>query len=97
MTARLILDNDQIHAVTTQDVEPVLEANAAERNNPQPRNRREECGNKVATIPNVIILKWLYEEYRRGNTKLRYPSAAFNEIIWCKLQDPDWKYLRTDK
>lgn len=96
MTTKLILDGDDLHAVTTQDVEPIIEANATERGMDW-RRPKDEFARKVATVPNVIILQWLYEEYRRGNTGLRYPSAEFNALVWRKLQDPDWKYLRVDK
>lgn len=83
----------KIVAVTEQDVEPILERNAQLRSQPQ----KSDWGRHVATIPNVILVRWLNEEYARGNISLRMYTAEFDEIIERKLKDPDWAYLRTDK
>jgi hypothetical protein len=46
----------------------------------------------------VILVRWLNEEYARGNTHLRLFTREFNEtVVRRKLQDPDWAYLRVDK
>jgi hypothetical protein len=46
----------------------------------------------------VILLRWLNEEYTRGNTHLRLFTREFNDtVVRRKLQDPEWRYLRTDK
>jgi hypothetical protein len=49
----------------------------------------------VASIPNVIIVKWLDEEWRRGNAVMPF-TPAFDEVVTRKLRDPDWAFLRTD-
>ncbi len=95
MRTQLILDrtDKRVIADSWQDVEPVLEHNAVLRSEPQ----RRDWGRHVATIPNVILLRWLNEEYARGNISLRPFSAEFNALVQRKLADPDWKYLRTDR
>jgi hypothetical protein len=95
MRTDVLLDcgDRRIIAVTTQDVEPILEHNKALRGEPQ----RSDWGRHVATIPNVILVKWLNEEYAAGNNRLRMYTPEFNELVARKLRDPDWAYLRTDR
>lgn len=95
MQTSLHLDRTEkkIVASTWQDVEPILERNKRFRNEPQP----SDWGRHVASIPNVILVRWLNEEYTRGNVSLRMYTTEFNELVQRKLQDPDWAYLRVDK
>jgi hypothetical protein len=44
----------------------------------------------------VILVRWLNEEYARGNVQLRMFTREFDELVATKLRDPDWKFLRTD-
>ena len=76
-----------------QDVEPVLEANHEDRR----EHQDSDWGRCAARIPNVIHVKWLDEEHARGNTSLRMFSKEWDELVWRKLQDPEWAYLRTDR
>lgn len=76
-----------------QDVEPILEGNKLLRSMPQ----HSDWGRHVASIPNIILTKWLNEEYAKGNKGLRMFTSEFDELVERKLQDPDWKYLRTDR
>jgi hypothetical protein len=92
-TALLLDHTGTVIANTTQDVEPILEHNKQLRREPQ----RSDWGRHVATIPNVILVRWLNEERARGNTGLRMFTREFDEIVARKLRDPDWAYLRTDK
>jgi hypothetical protein len=80
-------------ASATQDVEPILERNQRLRVEPQP----SDWARHVATIPNVILLKWLNEAHARGNTGMRMFTKEFDALVKRKLEDPDWKYLRTDR
>jgi hypothetical protein len=80
-------------ASATQDVEPILERNQNLRAEPQ----TSDWGRHVATIPNVILLKWLNEAHARGHTGLRMFTKEFDALVARKLADPDWKYLRTDR
>src|SRR5262249_17031694 len=98
MRTRLVLEaapraRDSIIVVASmQDVEPILERNKALRSMPQ----KSDWGRHVASIPNVILVKWLNEEHARGRTDLRLFSREFDELVQRKLADPEWKYLRTD-
>lgn len=94
LETRIHLDsNGQDLAVEhIQDVEPILEKNKLLRTIQQ----KSDCAREVADIPYVILVRWLDEEYARGNTGLRLFSQEFNQIVRRKLQDPDWKFLRTD-
>lgn len=93
MLTRLSLDRGEklIVAETMQDVEPILERNKALQGEAQ----RSDWGKHVASIPNVILVKWLNEEYARGNTKIRMFTPEFDALIARKLLDPDWSHLRT--
>lgn len=93
MLTRLSLDRGEklIVAETMQDVEPILERNKALQGEAQ----RSDWGKHVASIPNVILVKWLNEEHARGNATLRLFSPEFDALIARKLQDPDWAHLRT--
>lgn len=76
-----------------QDVEPILEWNKLARTEEQ----HNDWGRHIATIPNVLYVKWLDEEHARGNTTLRMYSKEFDAIVHKKLYDPEYAYLRTDK
>jgi hypothetical protein len=89
---RLILDGGDVTALAEQDVEPILERNAALRGEAQ----KSDWGRHVASIPNVIMVRWMIEEHARGNTALRMFTPEFNALVQRKLADPAWKHLRTD-
>src|SRR5262245_35655624 len=86
-------DGKAIAIEHTQDVEPILKRNKMLRGEDQ----HSDWGRHVASIPNVIYVKWLDEEHRKGNTSLRMFTPEFDEIVQRKLQDPEWAYLRTDR
>ncbi len=86
---------DDITVERIQDVEPILEHNKLLRNH-LPQTNTDGLKH-IGTIPNVIIERWLNEEYARGNVGLQPYSKEFDELIARKLNDPDWKFLRTDK
>ncbi len=79
-------------ASATQDVEPILERNRRLRAEPQ----ASDWGRHVASIPNVILLKWLNEAHAGGNSGLRMFTREFDALVARKLADPEWKHLRTD-
>jgi len=76
-----------------QDCEPILEWNKEARRDEQ----KSDWGRHVARIPNVVYMKWLDEEYAKGNTNLRLFTEEFDRIVQKKLQDPEWAHLRVDK
>lgn len=86
-------DDGHVRIEHVQDCTPIIEANHEDRRDEQ----HGDWGRKVATIPNVILIKWYDEEYARGNTTLRMFSREFDAIVERKLEDPEWAYLRTDK
>jgi hypothetical protein len=97
MRTEFLLDRGErkVVAVSTQDVEPILARNKARRAESQ---RGHDCARLVADIPAVILVQWLNEEYARGNTHLRLFTREFTDtVVRRKLQDPEWRYLRTDK
>jgi hypothetical protein len=71
-----------------QDVEMILEANKALQAAPA----RSDWGRLIADIPCVIIEKWLHEE---GVNVLGLAADEFARFIARKLEDPDWRHLRT--
>jgi hypothetical protein len=76
-----------------QDCDPILEWNKEARRDEQ----RSDWGRHVARIPNILYVKWLDEEYAKGNTSLRLFTPEFDAIVQKKLQDPEWAHLRVDK
>ena len=80
------------HFERIQDVEPIVENNKRL----QSEEQRSDWGRHVASIPSVIVEKWLNEEYARGNTGLRFLGPGFDEMIQRKLQDPDNRAWRVD-
>lgn len=71
-----------------QDVEPILDANKALQGERQRGDFRH-----IASIPNVIIEKWMNES---GAPILSMGSEEFARFIRRKLADPDNAFLRTD-
>lgn len=95
VVARILKDSNgqDLSIQHVQDVEPILEWNKEARRDEQ----RSDWGRHVAKIPNVIYIRWLDEEHKKGNTNLRLFTPEFDAIVQKKLEDPDWAYLRTDK
>lgn len=76
-----------------QDVEPILDWNKQARDHEQ----KSDWARHVARIPNVIYVRWLDEEHRKGNTNLRLFTPEFDALVKKKLADPDWIFLRVDR
>ena len=86
------LKNDKAVTVySTDDVEPILEHNKALRGIGQ----KSDWGRHVASIPNIIMVRWLNEEWQRGSD-IRYLSKEWDDLVARKLKDPDYAFLRTD-
>jgi hypothetical protein len=86
------IDDDKLAIEHVQDCTAILDDNHELRREEQ----RSDWGRHVARIPNVILIKWLDEEWARGNP-IRLFSVEYNALVDRKLQDPDWAYLRVDK
>lgn len=75
--------------VSTQDVAPVLERNKAMAGHNDGWSPSREL-RRAAFIPNIVRQKWLQEE---GWDAFR--PDLYGEQLRRKLNDPDWRYLRT--
>lgn len=75
---------------STQDVEPILDNNKILQNTPQ----RSDWGRHIASIPNIVIDKWSKDH---GVNLLALPKDEFTKFVRRKLNDPDWRWLRTDQ
>jgi len=85
-------DGRELTVVRTQDVEPILGHNKALRTMEQ----RSDWGRHVASVPNVILEKWLNDEWQRGNVNMQFGSDEYYEMVERKLQDPQYREFRTD-
>jgi hypothetical protein len=74
--------------ISTADVTPVIEHNKALANHNDGWAPSREL-RRVASIPFALVHKWLVEE---GWNALD-PACA--ERLRAKLNDPDWRHLRT--
>jgi hypothetical protein len=81
----------RLYVKSEDDVEPILEHNKALRSQEQ----KSDWGRSIANVPTVILLQWLNEAWESGHD-IRYLSEEWYRLVWKKLQDPDWKFLRTD-
>lgn len=87
-----ITDEHTVTVFSSDDVEPILDRNALLRSMPQ----KSDWGKHVASVPNIILVKWLNEAWERGNIGLRPYSKEMDEIVARKLRDPEWAFLRVD-
>lgn len=98
VTTHLKLDQwGDLTVQRSQDCQDILDRNAQLRGMPQKSASTQTWGRHVASIPNVILERWLSEEWQRGNTSLKMAGPEFDALVKRKLEDPDWKWLRTDK
>ena len=90
---RTSLDNSGLIVVEKiEDVEPILERNKQLKSEEQ----AIKWGRHEASVPDVIVTKWLDDEYKRGNTELRFLGPGFDKWFDKKLQDPDNRAWRVD-
>jgi hypothetical protein len=71
-----------------QDVEAILENNKRL----QTEQHRSDWGRHIASIPNVVLEKWINDD---GVNYLALPKDEFARLVKRKLRDPDWAWLRT--
>jgi hypothetical protein len=74
----------------SQDVEPVLDVNKDEYNNYDKHLDRGNEMRHVARIPASVQLKWLLED------GIDIHNKDHMGAVLRKLNDPDWRYLRTN-
>lgn len=83
-------DGDRLTIEHAQDVEAILDRNKVLQSQPQ----RSDWSRHIATIPNVVLVKWMNED---GVNVLGMSSEEFGAFIRRKLDDPDWRHLRVDR
>lgn len=93
METRFHFDQGNMIVENVQDVAPILEHNKMLRS----MDQNSDWGRHVASIPNIIMTRWLNEEWERGNTTIRLFGREMDELVERKLKDPEWAYLRVDK
>lgn len=79
------------HFERVQDVEPIVENNKALQSEAQ----KSDWGRHVASVPMVIIEKWLNEEAARGGP-MRFLGPGFDEWFAKKIKEPDNRAWRVD-
>lgn len=85
-------DGERIGIETRQDVTKALDQIARVRNSWEGyRDDGEHHHHRIAHIPNVVIDQWLTED----GIDVFNPDHA--DRVWKKLNDPDWKKLRTSE
>lgn len=80
--------NEGGEVLTLQDVASILEDNRAQYDT-NDGYTADRSMRRVAYIPQVIIQKWLNEE------GLDVWNTDHKQRLMRKLNDPDWRYLRT--
>lgn len=84
----MIEDENGIAFAATGETDPIIERNKVLRNNTDGFTQdRSMC--HAASIPQIIVNKWLIEE------GLDIYNPDHEDRLAKKLNDPDWAYLRT--
>lgn len=91
---RVFHEYDPLSKVTTiqsvADVSPILERNKTAYNDDDAKAKGIKNGWwRVASIPNALIEKWRAEE------GIDVFNKNHRQAVMRKLQDPDYRYLRT--
>lgn len=83
---------DEVTIRTSQNVKPYLEENKRlQTENPYFQSRSAK---RIASIPNHVTYKWLQED---GVYWPRLPKHEKRKYLARKLNDPDYRYLRTSE
>lgn len=87
--------NPETAAITVEriaDVESLLDQNKRMFNENKNFSfmNKDEWGYKIADIPLIIVEKWLKE-----GVDVFSSDPDMTKKVMRKLQDPDWRYLRT--
>ncbi len=80
---------DSLTVVHKQDVQPIIDLNKILYNDGTGGYGETREWRRAATIPNIILEKWLKEE------GIRYWDSEDTPKLMAKLDDPEWRYLRT--
>ena len=88
ITVELKLENGDLTVRHYQDCEDIIARNKQLAALPQ----KSDWGRHVASIPNNILLKWMLEE---GVPVFGMPAHEWDKFLRKKLNDTDWRDLRT--
>jgi hypothetical protein len=80
---------DQYVVHSEQDCQPTIELNKILYNDGTDGYGETREWRRVASIPNIILEKWLRED------GIRYWDSEDTAKLAAKLDDPEWLYLRT--
>ncbi len=81
--------DDELTVVNQQDCEPTIELNKKLYNDGTEGYGPTREWRRIASIPNIILEKWLKEE------GIRFWDSEDTHKLAAKLDDPEWKFLRT--
>lgn len=90
MTTTMEIDGDKTNISKSQDVEGILNYNKA-KSNELGKKIYSDAYNHVASIPAILIAKWLTEE----NLDIYNPDHS--ERLKRKLNSNEYMYLRTSE
>lgn len=85
----LKVEGDRLLIRHTQDVEGILDANAALRNDRAATTLANGNMHHVASVPMIVLQTWAKE------AGVKMDDPAFKEVVKRKLCDPDWAKVRT--
>jgi hypothetical protein len=92
-----VVEHDDLHKTTTfaqfQDFTPYFEANKRQQNRDDGYSPSREF-RRVASIPNVMLLKMLREDGISPLAYFRKPKA-YSKWLRRKVYDPDYRHLLT--
>lgn len=89
-TMEISSDGKTFDITKEQDVEAILNYNKA-MTNMQGKKAHDDCYNHAARIPAIIQVKWLKED------NLNIFNPDHEKRLKAKLNDPEWRYLRTNE
>lgn len=81
--------DDELTFINRQDCEPTLQLNKQLYNDGTDGYGPTREWRRIASIPNIILEKWLKEE------GIRYWDSEDTHKLAAKLDDPEWRFLRT--
>lgn len=84
--------NEAIVIHKSQDVAPIISANAFDRANQSKMNDSGVMGRKVASVPIDVLDAWIEEgiDYRKINQ-----DPAMKKKFFARLNDPEFRYFKT--
>lgn len=81
--------DDELTLISEQDCQPTIELNKKLYNDGTDGYGETREWRRAASIPNIILEKWLKEE------GIRWWDSEDAPKLMAKLDDPEWRFLRT--